>query len=87
MHQQPAPLTFPCMPAPNNMLGRRFAVMMMAGRIPDHVYGGTAFLASPTVPSPPQSRGFSLPRGEARPKGRYPVYPAKRGRKTSILRN
>ena len=86
MHQQPAPLTFPCMPAPN-MLGRRFTVMMMPGRVPDHVYGGTAFLASPTVPSPPQSRGFSLPRGEARPKGRYPGYPAKRGRKTSILRN
>ena len=86
MHQQPAPLTFPSMPAPN-MLGIRFAVMMMPGRVPDHVYGGTAFLASPTVPSPPQSRGFSLPRGEARPKGRYPGYPAKRGRKTSILRN
>ena len=86
MHQQPTPLTFPCMPAPN-MLGRRFAVMMMPGRVPDHVFGGTAFLASPTVPSPPQSRGFSLPRGEARPKGRYPGYPAKRGRKTSILRN
>ena len=52
MHQQPASLTFPCMPAPN-MLGRRFAVMMMPGRVPDHVFGGTAFLASPTVPSPP----------------------------------
>ena len=86
MHQQPTPLTFPCMPAPN-MLGIRFAVMMMPSRVPDHVYGGTAFLASPTVPSPPQSRGFSLPRGEARPKGRYPGYPTKRGRKTSILRN
>ena len=46
-----APLTFPCMPAPN-MLGRRFAVMMMPGRVPDHVFGGTVFLASPTGPLP-----------------------------------
>ena len=83
MHQQPAPLTFPCMPAPN-MLGRRFAVMMMAGRIPDHVYGGTAFLASPTVPSPPQSRGFSLPRGEA-PKGKVSCLPSKEGEKNFHL--
>ena len=83
MHQQPAPLTFPCMPAPN-MLGRRFAVMMMAGRIPDHVYGGTAFLASLTVPSPPQSRGFSLPRGEA-PKGKVSCLPSKEGEKNFHL--
>ena len=83
MHQQPAPLTFPSMPAPN-MLGRRFAVMMMAGRIPDHVYGGTAFLASLTVPSPPQSRGFSLPRGEA-PKGKVSCLPSKEGEKNFHL--
>ena len=83
MHQQPAPLTFPCMPAPN-MLGRRFTVMMMPGRIPDHVYGGTAFLASPTVSSPPQSRGFSLPRGEA-PKGKVSCLPSKEGEKNFHL--
>ena len=83
MHQQPAPFTFPCMPAPN-MLGRRFAVMMMPGRVPDHVYGGTAFLASPTVPSPPQSRGFSLPRGEA-PKGKVSCLPSKEGEKNFHL--
>ena len=83
MHQQPAPLTFPCMPAPH-MLGRRFTVMMMPGRIPDHVYGGTAFLASPTVPSPPQSRGFSLPRGEA-PKGKVSCLPSKEGEKNFHL--
>ena len=47
MHQQPAPSTFPVMPAPN-MLGSRYAMMMMPGRIPDHVFGGTVFLASPT---------------------------------------
>ena len=84
MHQQPAPFTFPCMPAPN-MLGRRFAMMMMSGRVPDHVFGGTVFLASPTRPSPTQSRGFSLQRGEARPKGRVPGYPTKRGRKNFYL--
>ena len=84
MHQQPAPLTFPCMPAPN-MLGRRFAMMMMSGRVPDHVFGGTVFLASPTRPSPTQSRSFSLQSGEARPKGRVPGYPTKRGRKNFYL--
>ena len=84
MHQQPAPFTFPCMPAPN-MLGRRFAMMMMSGRVPDHVFGGTVFLASPTRPSPTQSRGFSLQRGETRPKGRVPGYPTKRGRKNFYL--
>ena len=40
MHQQPTPSTFPSMPAPN-MLGRRFAMMMMPGQVPDHVFGGT----------------------------------------------
>ena len=73
----------PSMRAPN-MLGRRFTVMMMPGRIPDHVYGGTAFLASPTVPSPPQSRGFSLPRGEA-PKGKVSCLPSKEGEKNFHL--
>ena len=57
MHQQPAPLTFPCMPAPN-MLGIRFAVMMMPGRVPDHVYGGTAFLAPPRSPPPHRVEAF-----------------------------
>ena len=44
------------------------------------MFGGTVFLASPT-----QSRGFSLQRGEARPKGRVPGYPTKRGRKDFYL--
>ena len=60
-------------------------MMMMSGRVPDHVFGGTVFLASPTRPSPTQSRGFSLQRGEARPKGRVPGYPTKRGRKNFYL--
>ena len=48
MHQQPAPSTFPSMPAPN-MLDSRFAMMMMPGWIPDLVFGGTVFLASPLL--------------------------------------
>ena len=66
MHQQPAPSTFPSMPAPN-MLGSRYAMMMMPGRIPDHVFGGTVFLASPTGPLPHTEQRFSLQRREARP--------------------
>ena len=66
MHQQPAPSTFPVMPAPN-MLGSRYAMMMMPGRIPDHVFGGTVFLASPTGPLPHTEQRFSLQRREARP--------------------
>ena len=58
MHQQPAPSTFPFMPAPN-MLGSRYAMMMMPGRIPDHVFGGTVFLASPTGPLPHKEPRFS----------------------------
>ena len=58
MHQQPAPSTFPTMPAPN-MLGSRYAMMMMPGRIPDHVFGGTVFLASPTGPLPHKEPRFS----------------------------
>ena len=72
------------MPAPN-MLGRRFAVMMMPGRVPDHVFGDTLFLASPTDPSPTQSRGFSLQRGEARPKGRCSWLPNEEGEKNFYL--
>ena len=52
MYQQPAPLTFPCMPAPN-MMGRRFTMMMMPERVLDHVFGDTVLLASPTGPLPP----------------------------------
>ena len=69
MHQQPAPSTFPVMPAPN-MLGSRFAMMMHAclhSRIPDLVFGGTVFLASPTGPLPHTEQRFSLQRCEARP--------------------
>ena len=66
MHQQPAPSRFPTMPAPN-MLGSRYAMMMMPGRIPDHMFGGTVFLASPTGPLPHTEQRFSLQRREARP--------------------
>ena len=59
--------------------------MMMSGRVPDHVFGGTVFLASPTRPSPTQSRGFSLQRGEARPKGRCSWLPNEEGEKNFYL--
>ena len=86
MHQQPAPSTFPSMPAPN-MLGSRYAMMMMPGRIPDHV-----FLASPTGPLPHTEQRFSSNAvkrdqvGSSQREG-VPGYPTKKGRKTSILRN
>ena len=60
-------------------------MMMMSGRVPDHVFGGTVFLASPTRPSPTQSRGFSLQRGEARPKGRCSWLPNEEGEKNFYL--
>ena len=88
MHQQPAPFTFPCMPAPN-MLGRRFA-MMMSGRVPDHVFGGTVFLASPTGPLPHTEQRFSSNAvkrdqvGSSQGEG-VPGYPTKRGRKNFYL--
>ena len=41
--------------------------MMMPGRVPDHVFGGTVFLASPTGPLPHTEQRFSLQRREARP--------------------
>ena len=91
MHQQPAPSTFPVMPAPN-MLGSRYAMMMMPGRIPDHVFGGTVFLASPTGPLPHKEPRFSSNAvkrdqvGSSQREG-VPGYPTKKGRKTSILRN
>ena len=89
MHQQPAPSTFPFMPAPN-MLGSRYAMMMMPGRIPDHVFGGTVFLASPTGPLPHTEQRFSLQRGEARPsrffpKGRCSWLPNEEGEKNFYL--
>ena len=89
MHQQPAPSTFPAMPAPN-MLGSRYAMMMMPGRIPDHVFGGTVFLASPTGPLPHTEQRFSLQRGEARPsrfflKGRCSWLPNEEGEKNFYL--
>ena len=89
MHQQPAPSTFPSMPAPN-MLGSRYAMMMMPGRIPDHVFGGTVFLASPTGPLPHTEQRFSLQRGEAQPsrffpKGRCSWLPNEEGEKNFCL--
>ena len=89
MHQQPAPSTFPSMPAPN-MLGSRYAMMMMPGRILDHVFGGTVFLASPTGPLPHTEQRFSLQRREARPsrffsKGRCSWLPNEEGEKNFYL--